>query len=663
MKMKKALKILPVAFVALLLISACEKQDPNAPEACFTGPEAIIAGTPVPFYSTCSANAGSFLWDFGDGGTSEEANPQHTFSAGGTYTVTLTVTNMEGDTDRTSVTITVTAPSVYEHSGNIVEDETWEEGVHLVTSDVYVNGATLTIEPGALIRFASGRGLYIGYSSNSSGAVLLANGTAEKPITFTSAANTKSPGDWAFIGFYAGASSTSSMQHCIVEYGGGYGQKNGEIYIDGTSVSIDNCHVSYSSTVGIGLSNDGWFESFTGNTLADHGAHPVNIFGNYVHTIGAGNQINTTRGIFVEADDIDNEESTWLKQTVPYVIGGNVYIGTVTGTTLTLMPGVEIQMGNSAAVYVGYGSNKFATLIAEGTESDRILFTSSAPEAARSPGNWDFLGFYGGAGSNSSLAYCDFSYGGGYSDNYGMIHVEGSAVSVVHSTFMHSESQGIALRNDASFVNFTGNSFMNNGTVPLEIYGNFAHTIGTGNSFGSGSGILVKGDDLEQSDVTWRKQDIPYLIDGTLYIGSNTGTRLTIEPGTTIKFTARSEIYVGYRSGTFGVLVADGEPGNRITFTSGAATGFEAAGDWDGIWFYGGTGNGTVLDYCVISYGGGYGANSGNLSVRNTTADVPVISYSEISHSGAYGIYLGNNSNPMLTDNTFGGNALGETNR
>jgi len=38
----------------------------------------------------------SYAWDFGDGGTSTEANPSHVYSAGGTYTVKLTVKNSGG---------------------------------------------------------------------------------------------------------------------------------------------------------------------------------------------------------------------------------------------------------------------------------------------------------------------------------------------------------------------------------------------------------------------------------------------------------------------------------------------------------------------------------------------------------------------------------------
>ncbi|AKB30295.1 cell surface protein [Methanosarcina siciliae T4/M] len=44
-----------------------------------------------------SFNANKFLWDFGDGNTSTEVNPVHTYTAAGSYTVTLTVENNHGE--------------------------------------------------------------------------------------------------------------------------------------------------------------------------------------------------------------------------------------------------------------------------------------------------------------------------------------------------------------------------------------------------------------------------------------------------------------------------------------------------------------------------------------------------------------------------------------
>ena len=43
-----------------------------------------------------SDGAQSWLWDFGDGGTSTEQDPEHTYTQPGVYTVSLTVTNLDG---------------------------------------------------------------------------------------------------------------------------------------------------------------------------------------------------------------------------------------------------------------------------------------------------------------------------------------------------------------------------------------------------------------------------------------------------------------------------------------------------------------------------------------------------------------------------------------
>ncbi|HNF72076.1 MAG TPA: PKD domain-containing protein, partial [Chitinophagaceae bacterium] len=55
--------------------------------ACFNNP------TNISFNSSASVGALSYFWNFGDGFTSTSANPVHPYTAPGTYTVCLTVTN------------------------------------------------------------------------------------------------------------------------------------------------------------------------------------------------------------------------------------------------------------------------------------------------------------------------------------------------------------------------------------------------------------------------------------------------------------------------------------------------------------------------------------------------------------------------------------------
>jgi PKD repeat protein len=47
----------------------------------------------VQFTDRSDNTATSWQWDFGDGNTSEEQSPSHTYTAAGTYTVILTISN------------------------------------------------------------------------------------------------------------------------------------------------------------------------------------------------------------------------------------------------------------------------------------------------------------------------------------------------------------------------------------------------------------------------------------------------------------------------------------------------------------------------------------------------------------------------------------------
>jgi PKD repeat protein len=54
----------------------------------------------------------SYLWDFGDGGSSTQANPNHTYAAAGTYQVSLKVTDGNGVSDTATKSLTVSAAGI-----------------------------------------------------------------------------------------------------------------------------------------------------------------------------------------------------------------------------------------------------------------------------------------------------------------------------------------------------------------------------------------------------------------------------------------------------------------------------------------------------------------------------------------------------------------------
>ena len=63
-----------------------------------------------------SINANSYSWEFGDGATSNEINPTHTYQEPGTYTIELTATNGCGSTTFIE-SITIDAPLIAGFSG------------------------------------------------------------------------------------------------------------------------------------------------------------------------------------------------------------------------------------------------------------------------------------------------------------------------------------------------------------------------------------------------------------------------------------------------------------------------------------------------------------------------------------------------------------------
>ena len=73
-----------------------------APVAGFTS--ANLPTLEVGFTNT-STNATTYAWDFGDGFTSNQANPIHGYFTSGSFTVTLIATNADGCDDTTSMTI------------------------------------------------------------------------------------------------------------------------------------------------------------------------------------------------------------------------------------------------------------------------------------------------------------------------------------------------------------------------------------------------------------------------------------------------------------------------------------------------------------------------------------------------------------------------------
>ena len=145
-------------------------------------------------------------------------------------------------------------------SGFINANTTWDlvGSPYIVIGNALVStGYTLTINPGVVVKFDSAKALQIDGE-------LIAIGTPQNRITFTSNQPIPQPGDWAKLHFadtcvnavfdnYGNYLSGSIMKYCDVSYGGGLGF--GEVHIVSSSPYINHCKILNSSSNGIHCEN------------------------------------------------------------------------------------------------------------------------------------------------------------------------------------------------------------------------------------------------------------------------------------------------------------------------------------------------------------------------------------------------------------------------
>lgn len=108
--MMKKLLWMP-ALTLLAMMASCGNDDEDVTTSSFTVeiPQGCLAPCEATFNNT-SQGATSYSWDFGDGNTSTDENPKHTYRSGGTFSVTLTVQGAGGSNSSTQQ-VEIAAPS------------------------------------------------------------------------------------------------------------------------------------------------------------------------------------------------------------------------------------------------------------------------------------------------------------------------------------------------------------------------------------------------------------------------------------------------------------------------------------------------------------------------------------------------------------------------
>jgi len=96
--LKKARSI-SIFILAISLMGCLDDDENKLPKVVSGFTQTIDEDTGTTTFINISTNANTYLWDFGDEETSTEINPVKSYAAAGTYTVTLTATNLAGLSD------------------------------------------------------------------------------------------------------------------------------------------------------------------------------------------------------------------------------------------------------------------------------------------------------------------------------------------------------------------------------------------------------------------------------------------------------------------------------------------------------------------------------------------------------------------------------------
>ncbi|OWW24490.1 hypothetical protein B4Q04_14330 [Zobellia sp. OII3] len=125
-----------------------------APEAVASGPSSAAPNSVVLFTGSGSSDPNgdtlTYLWDFGDGNTSSQMNPSHTYTSSGDYNVELTVNDGNGGSDSVIISITIETPTTFDPlTGRYTAPAGTSINVNLESYGTGKGGATLSAHTGS----------------------------------------------------------------------------------------------------------------------------------------------------------------------------------------------------------------------------------------------------------------------------------------------------------------------------------------------------------------------------------------------------------------------------------------------------------------------------------------------------------------------------------
>lgn len=287
--------------------------------------------------------------------------------------------------DEDAMTDAGVCPEVIAVPETVDSDLTVGPGCVRINRTIVTNDATLTIAAGTTVLMAGGG--FLDVSPFGDASALVAVGTEDAPIVFTSAAAEPSAGDWQCVRL-GGDATTTEIRHAVFEYGGAPcdvtgNAFEGELLINSPARAVSDSSFSHSLTHGVLIQPQGAVREFQDNHFENNTTASIEIAAPRLLVLGTGLT-------FADADeriDIDTgfpleTEGVWLGQPVPFRALGTLSIN---DEEVTMGAGLTLQLnGGSVDVFTG-------NLIVAGTETAPVVFTSSAAMPAK--GDWGCVSF------------------------------------------------------------------------------------------------------------------------------------------------------------------------------------------------------------------------------------------------------------------------------
>ncbi|MDF2156722.1 hypothetical protein [Algoriphagus sp. CAU 1675] len=556
----------------------------------------------------------------------------------GDYTLKLTLTSGSQKSEDL-VKITIISGSSNEDpqilNADILEDRTLTNVFvsdankldYLVTKDIAVRSAKLTVEPGVRIGFEEGAELLIAEN----GFLKAYSADYENnPIVFQG----KTPGK----GFWDGIKILSQNQ---LEYLSGieirdagklgYGIK----FAEGVSIFLSNSKIHNNEGIGVIMEIGSTISEFKNNQVFDNSTSPLQIPARIVSDLFSENQFQNGAIQVTEGKILNGLQNYWPTFDVEYDVLDDLVI--YNGSTLSLSNGAHLNMANDKAIRV-IASSALRIL---GEETAPVVIEGKTKEA----GAWRGIYIENSNTQLSSIIWARINHAG----SNPIAGQEAATIKLGNKAFLkmertvidHGDGHGMEAVATNLQLQMSGNIIRNQAGHPLSVSAAMVEyldymTVMDNNGFNEvavdGFTALAK----DGGEIVWKgfANQTPYVIKGLgkdLLIQSG----MRIKEGVTIKMQPGSRIDVQNANGRLGYLTIEGQPNIPVTIKGTE----ESSGSWYGI-TYSTDNTQNYIQYAEILHAGKTMSN--NFSAAITVDNVPqgslLIQNSKIRFSGQHGI-------------------------